>query len=282
VTIAASSHPTRQASEPVQDAMGMSADTYSEKYAEARIIERKELAGDLWTIRVAPTIPVSFTAGQFATLVADREGKRFERAYSIVSSPYENELEFFFELVPHGALTPLLYNLRAGDALWMRKSFKGRFTLDLKSGRRRHLLLATVTGVAPYVSYVRTLYRDWKQGRMPAPIELFILQGASRSWEFGYREELERYAAEVPWLKYVPTVSRPWEDLAWKGETGRVEDLLRKYADLWGCVPGEASGYLCGHPLMIENGMGILKRHGFPKDALQQEVYWIPPKASER
>ena len=251
---------------------------FTEKYAEARIVDRTDVANDLWTIRVAPTFPISFTAGQFATLAVEHEGERHERAYSIVSSPYESELEFFLELVPNGELTPLLHELRTGDMLWMRKSCKGRFTLDLKSGRRRHLLLATVTGIAPYVSFVRTLYRDWKQGSLPAPIELYILHGASRSWEFAYREELERIAAEVPWLKYVPTVSRPWEDPLWKGETGRVDDLIRKYADLWECVPGEASGYLCGHPQMIENGLEILKRRGFPKDALQQEVYWIPPK----
>jgi ferredoxin--NADP+ reductase len=117
---------------------------------------------------------------------------------------------------------------------------------------------------------------------MPAEVELFILQGASRSWEFGYMEELERIAAEVPWLEYVPTVSRPWEDPAWQRETGRVVDLIRKYADLWGCGPGDTSAYLCGHPEMIETGLGILKRRRFPKDALQQEVYWVPPKPQQK
>jgi ferredoxin--NADP+ reductase len=252
-----------------------------EKYYEAHILQRKDFAEDLWMLRLAPEGPFSFTAGQFATLAVENNGKRGERAYSIVSSPYESELEFFFELVPGGEVTPTLHGLREGQSVLMRKALKGRFTLDLKSGRRKHLLLATVTGIAPYVSYVRTLYRDWKQGNMPA-VELYILHGASRSWEFGYREELERYAAEVPWLRYVPTVSRPWEDPEWKGETGRVDELIRKYADQWGCAPGETSGYLCGHPQMIESGMGILKRHGFPKDALQQEVYWIPPKAPKQ
>jgi len=201
-----------------------------------------------------------------------------ERAYSIVSSPYERELEFFIELVAEGELTPLLYQLRHGHEVMIRRSMKGRFTLDLKSGRKRHLLLATVTGVAPYVSYARTLYHDWKHGKLPADIELFLLHGASRSWELGYGEELQRIAGEVPWFEYVPTISRPWEDPAWQGETGRVEDLIRKYADLWECVPGKTSAYLCGHPEMIETAMGILKRRGFPKDAMEQEVYWIPPK----
>src|SRR5205814_352159 len=90
--------------------------------------------------------------------------------------------------------------------------------------------------------------------------KLYCLQGASRSWEFGYREELERYAGEVPWFKYVTTVSRPWEDLAWKGETGRVDDLLRKYADEWGLRAEETTGYLCGHPVMAENVNLLVRR----------------------
>ena len=254
----------------------------SDKFCKVEIVERKDFAKDLWMVRVAPETPFSFVAGQYATLGVEHSGKRIERAYSIVSSPYEEQLEFFVELVPEGELTPLLHQLRHGHSVLMRKSMKGRFTLDLKSGRRRHLMLATVTGIAPYVSYVRTLYRDWKKDKLPAEIELFILQGASRSWEFGYREELEQYAAEVPWLQYVPTVSRPWEDPGWQRETGRVEDLIRKYADLWGCTPGGTSVYLCGHPEMIETGMGILKRRRFPKDAVQQEVYWVSPKQPQR
>ena len=93
------------------------------------------------------------------------------------------------------------------------------FTLDLRSGRKNHLLLATVTGIAPYVSYVRTIYQDWKKGggMMPGDHRLFCIQGASRGWEFGYRDELEKLASEAPWFKYVPTVSRPWDHADWPG-----------------------------------------------------------------
>ncbi|PYX77748.1 MAG: hypothetical protein DMG72_00470 [Acidobacteria bacterium] len=76
----------------------------------------------------------------------------------------------------------------------------------------------------------------------------------------------------------MPTVSRPWDDQNWKGETGRADDVLRKYADTWGLTGENCVGYLCGHPEMIEHGKGILKRHGFPKEALKEEVYWIPDK----
>lgn len=253
----------------------------TQKHYIARITERRELSEDLWVIKVDPGGPFSFKAGQYATLGVNHEGKRIERAYSIVSSPYETEfLEFFIELVPQGELTPKLYKLHKGDTMLCRKIAKGQFTLDLRSGRTKHLLIATVTGIAPFVSYIRTLYRDWKSGNSPMPgnHKLYCIQGGSRSWEFGYREEMERIAAEVPWLKFVATVSRPWEDPNWKGETGRVDDLVRKFVSEWGLKPAETTGYLCGHPNMIENGRGILERAGWQKGSTFEEAYFIPGK----
>src|SRR5437879_7799776 len=104
----------------------------SNKHYVAKILERKDLSADLWLIKVDPGGPFQFKAGQYATLGVDHEGKRIERAYSIVSSPYEDDLEFFLELVPHGELTPKLYQLQVGDKLFCRKIAKGRFTLDLR------------------------------------------------------------------------------------------------------------------------------------------------------
>ena len=251
-----------------------------DKFFNAHIIERQEISTDLWRIKLDPGGDFNFVAGQYATLGVRDGEKLIERAYSIVSSPYEPQLEIFFELVPHGELTPELYKLHVGDEVSLRKIPKGRFTLDLKSGHKNHLLLSTVTGIAPFVSYARTLYKDWKENKLPADIHLYMINGASREWEFGYRQEMERLAAEVPWLTYVPTISRPWEDAGWHGETGRVEDLIRKYGDEWELTGENTTGYLCGHPQMIELGMGILKRRGFPNASLKQEVYWIPPKAT--
>src|ERR1700677_2454399 len=160
--------------------------TDEEKFIRARVTLREKFSSDLWRIRIDLGQEFKFVAGQFATLGMEKEGKRIERAYSLVSSPYEKELEFFFELVEQGELTPLLFPLEEGTEVSLRRISKGRFTLDLKSGHRNHLLLSTVTGVAPYVSYVRTLYADWKENKFPGDLHLYVIQGASRSWEFGY------------------------------------------------------------------------------------------------
>ncbi len=252
----------------------------SDKFFQGRITAREVFADDLWMIRVDPGVEFRFVAGQYATLGVDTGERLIERAYSIVSSPYERELEFFFELVPQGELTPLLYKLGPGDSVMSRKVPKGRFTLDVTSGRTKHFLLCTVTGVAPFVSFARTLMKDWQEGRFKGEHQLYVVHGASRSCEFGYREELAAMAAEVPWLTYVPTVSRPWDDPDWTGETGRVDDLIRKYGDQWGLDSRTTMSYLCGHPEMVEHGKAILKRRGWTKDGLKEEIYFIPKHAA--
>jgi len=249
-----------------------------EKFLPARILDRRDIAEDLFILKIDPGAPYTYLAGQYATLGVDMSERPLERAYSIASSPYEPVLEFFVERVPEGKLSPLLYEMKKDTQLLLRRFAKGRFTLDLRSGRKNHLLLATVTGVAPYVSYVRTLYQDWKKGGTPMPGEhrLFCVQGSSHVHEFGYRDELEKIAAEAPWLKYVPTISRPRDNPDWHGELGRVDDLIRKYIEVWNLTPADTTAYLCGHPGMVETGRGMLSRAGWKKDAIQDEVYFQP------
>jgi ferredoxin--NADP+ reductase len=238
-----------------------------------QITWRANVSDDHWRVRVHPSNPFTFKAGQYATLGVTTPQRTVERPYSIASSPYDAELEFYIELVPGGALTPLLHRLQQGDTLSLREKAKGRFLFDVTSGRTNHLLLCTSTGIAPYVSYVRTLLKDWEDGRFTGDHQLFLIQGASRSSEFGYRSEFERIQRDVPWLTYVPTVSRPYEDSAWRGETGRLDDVLEKYLDQWSLEAARTTAYLCGHPGMIERGREILGRRGWPITALKEESY---------
>src|SRR6202522_21008 len=97
-----------------------------EKFIRARVTLREKFSSDLWRIRIDLGQGFKFVAGQFATLGMERDGKRIERAYSLVSSPYEKELEFFFELVEQGELTPLLFPLEEGMEVSLRRISKGR------------------------------------------------------------------------------------------------------------------------------------------------------------
>lgn len=148
------------------------------KYLAATVTARHDLSADLWTMRVALPAPFSFQSGQYATLGLEDDTGVHERPYSIVSSPAEAELEFFFELVPHGEVTPLLYRLQAGDTVYVRRSAKGLFVLDRKRGRSQHLLVSTVTGVAPFVSMLRSWARD--RAWAPEATRVLLIQAGSR------------------------------------------------------------------------------------------------------
>ena len=91
-----------------------------EKFYHAQVTKRVDFAPDLWMFRIRSGGEFKFVPGQYATLGVETGEKRVERPYSIASSPAEDEGEFFFELVPEGALTPLLHKLQVGDQLLQR------------------------------------------------------------------------------------------------------------------------------------------------------------------
>ncbi|WP_243663765.1 hypothetical protein [Rhodothermus marinus] len=89
--------------------------------------------------------------------------------------------------------------------MWMRRKIVGHFTLETK--RTRHLMLATVTGIAPYLSMIRAQRHAIERGESP-PHRFLVIHGASRSKELGvYLDELRKLSEEVDWLTYIPTVS---------------------------------------------------------------------------
>jgi ferredoxin--NADP+ reductase len=243
----------------------------AQRFCSAELIERHNVSDTLAVFRFHPAEPLTFKAGQYATLAVEADGDLLERPYSIASSPLEPFVEFFIELVSGGLLTPKLWELELGSAIQIRRRIVGQFTLD--PDVRRHLMMATVTGVAPFVSIARTLRIDRERGAA-SDDRLLLVHGASRSADFGpYLDELKKLATEG-WLNYIPTISRPWEDPAWPGEVGRVEDVLRKYADQAGLDHSNSTAYACGHPQMVENVKSILLRARFVSEQVRQEEYF--------
>ncbi|TMB91019.1 MAG: ferredoxin--NADP reductase [Chloroflexi bacterium] len=245
----------------------------SEKYAAATIVARRDLAPDLWVIRLRPEIELPYRPGQYVTIGLPQNGRMIERPYSICSAPTEPDIELFIERVPEGELSEPLYALGVGAEMVVRRRTKGLFLKDAPVVDQPHMLVATVTGIAPFVSLMRTLATRARAGEWSA-VPVTALQGASRSEEFGYAEELTALDAEFPWFTYVPTVSRPWDDPSWEGEHGRVEDVVRKYADATGMRAGHGAVYLCGHPGMIAGARAIMRRRGFDDKEIREEQYW--------
>lgn len=240
-------------------------------HCPAELIERTDVSANLAILRFRVAEQPCFTAGQFATIGIVVDDEVVERPYSIVSSPHEPFLEFFIELVPGGSVTPKLWELRPGSTILVRRRIVGQLTLD--TGVTHHLMVATVTGVAPFVSILRTQQID--RGRERTSNHRFVvIHGASHSADFGpYRSELEELS-RAGWLTYIPTVSRPWTEPCWTGETGRIEDVLRKHADQLGFDYRNSVAYACGHPQMVANVKAILARARFGSDQIKQEKYF--------
>jgi len=236
------------------------------------VTARQDITGELWIVKVRPEENLSFLPGQYVTVGLPENGRIVERPYSVASAPEEAELEFFLELVREGRLTPHLYQTPVGAEVFLRRAAKGLFLFDRASGRGNHFMIATVTGVAPFLSMIRHLAAD------PGPVSpgrVALLQAGSISAELGYFDELEAHARNYKWFDYIPTISRPWLDPGWEGETGRVEDLARKYLDRMGYKTSDTVVYLCGNPHMIANVRALLERARFPKDAIREELYWV-------
>lgn len=239
---------------------------------EVRLASRRDITDALAILTFEPKQGITFFPGQYVPLGIRERGKLVTRDYSIASSPHQDFLEFFIELVDDGHLTRRLFELQPGQAV-LAKPPRGDFLLDRGSGQSHHLMIATVTGAAPFISIIRTLAIEESRGKAPE-IRVTLLQGASHANEFGYDAEMNRLAPRCPWFTYVPVVSRPSENPGWQGATGRVETLIEKTLDSLQWTFQDTTAYLCGHPGMIRKGTQILRALGFDKTQIRREQYW--------
>jgi len=238
----------------------------------AAIVRRKDFTDDLFVLWLQPEVAFRFEPGQYITIGVGG----VERPYSIASAPYEPLLELFIERVPPeqgGTLTPVLHVQRIGDLVTMRPTAKGRFTL--RPNVTHHVMVSTVTGVAPYVSMLRQFLHDHAtdidrhQGH-----RFFVMQGASHRDEFVYDGELRRLSEEHRRLiQYVPSVSRPSaaRNAGWDGPVGRINLILDEYLTRWSPPTDDTVIYLCGNPGMIDDAKARLLPHGW---TVAEEQYW--------
>jgi ferredoxin--NADP+ reductase len=142
----------------------------------------------------------AFENGEFVTIGLKREGKLVARAYSIVSTADRDELEFLSIHVPDGPLTSQLAQIRPGDSVWVNSKATGTLTLNHVLPGRTLYMLATGTGLAPFMSLIR-------DAELYARHENVVLVHSVRTVaELAYRAEIE--ALDNTRLHYVPTVTR--------------------------------------------------------------------------
>lgn len=266
------------------------------KAYNATLIGREEVNPQLLVARVQPDGPVfEFKPGQFAVLgllgseprvaeavaeeVRPDPARLIRRAYSIASSSVERRyLEFYLTLITSGQLTPRLFALKHGGRLFLGPKAAGVFTLDRVPAGKHVVLIATGTGLAPYISMLRTLLMDDTSRRY------VVIHGARFSWDLGYRGELETLARLRPNFTYIPSITRQDHDPTFRGHTGRIQALLEQ-----GVVeresgialdPGSVDIFLCGNPDMINSVKGMLAVRGFASGhgpepgTIHVEEYW--------
>lgn len=264
----------------------------------AVVTQKHILNPDLGIFRIAPegwALP-AFKAGQFAVVglpgsapriaLSDPEetptppDKWIRRAYSVASSSLDDEyLELYVALVRSGELTPRLFQLDVGARLHLSEKITGMFTLDSVPPEANLVFIATGTGIAPYMSMLRSEVLAHSERKVA------VLHGARHSWDLGYRAELTTLARHVPRFLYVPVISRPQQELVeWRGETGHVQQLWTRglLARHWGAEPGpgDTHAFLCGNPAMVEDAIKVLGGLGFKEHTKREpgqihvEKYW--------
>jgi ferredoxin--NADP+ reductase len=222
-----------------------------------------------------------FENGQFTMIGLPINGKPLLRAYSIVSTKYDEYLEFLSIIVPTGALTSTLSKIEIGDTLLVGRKPTGTLLLDnLKPGKTLYLL-STGTGLAPFLSIVRDFatYEQYEK--------VVLIHGCRTVAELAYHDYLttELLEDEVVGemarnqLIYYPAVTR--EDFRNKG---RITELMisgKLYADtgLPPLNPETDRVMMCGSPDMLRDCRAILEEAGLREGSQHEAGEYVLEKA---
>ena len=257
-------------------------------WMQARVSAVSHWTDNLFSLRLAATLP-GFEAGQYTwlalpadadTTVDAQQLEAIAQPYSILSTPSAPELEFFFYTQLEGDLSRRLSRLTVGDSLWVKQQAEGTLTLSRASAASTLCLLATGTGVAPFIAMLGT--RDiWQR------FERVVLVYAVRQWQdLRYRELFERTRARYPQrFQLIPFVSRePVPASEPHAIHGHIPASLAsgELEQKAGVVlrPQNSQIMLCGNPGMVKDAIAVLHERGFRDNKpagsgqLSYEAYW--------
>lgn len=127
-----------------------------------------------------------FNAGEFAMIGLEAEGKKILRAYSVASAPWEEELEWLSVKVQDGELTSRLQHLKEGDEVILQPKCVGTLRNDALTGGNVVWMLATGTGLAPFMSLIRDIdtIERWDK--------IMLVHSVRNREELAYNHELTR------------------------------------------------------------------------------------------
>ena len=206
-----------------------------------------------------------FKNGHFTMIGLEQEGRPLMRAYSLASANYEDELEFFSIKVPDGPLTSRLQSITVGDELLVNSKATGTLVQDNLLPGRHLYLIATGTGLAPFLSIIRDpeIYDGFDR--------VILTHGCRYTEELAYRELITEHLPRHEYLGeavsekliYYPTVTR--EQFA---NNGRLTDLLRSGrlaadVELPPVNTEDDRFMICGSPAMLKETGALLDAQGF-------------------
>lgn len=245
------------------------------QWVTGHVVENKQWGTQLHSLRIDAEIE-SFNAGQFTKLGLQIDGEIVGRPYSLVNAPHERPLDFYFIIVRGGPLSTRLAALEAGDAVLVAPRPAGFLTLREVPDARHLWLMATGTGIGPFLSMLKT-ETPWQR------FERVTLVHAVRTVaELAYRDTIERVAQAHPQqFTYIPFVSREACDFAL---TGRVPQAIAD-GRLEACASidlnaADSQVMLCGNPQMVEDTTNALIARGLKKHRrkdpgqISVENYW--------
>ncbi len=230
------------------------------QWLEGRVIENKHWTPALFSLRVAgPAMP--FEAGQFVRIALDIGGERVARPFSFVNAPGELPLEFYGIVVPGGPLSPRLAMLQPGDSLYIASNPSGFLVLSEVPDAESLWLLSTGTGIAPFLSILRTGAPWHRYGKV------ILVHAVRHANELVYRELIDGVArSQGDRFKYVSFVSR---ESATGSLAGRIPAAIAdgRLEAAAGCeiAPGRSQLMLCGNPDMVKDATTTLSARGLRK-----------------
>ena len=207
-----------------------------------------------------------YQAGQFLRIGLDIAGERVGRPYSLVNAPQQDLLEIYFHIVPDGLVSPRLAVLRPGDVFWLDPQPYGFLTLAEVPVVSDLWLLATGTGIGPFLSMLQS-EMIWTRFE-----HIVLVQAVRSAAELSYAEVIAHARDAHPQqLRYVPFVSREQVAGTLHGripaaiEDGRLETKA-------GLSLSAACSHvlLCGNSGMIDDSIAVLARRGMQRHRRQQ------------
>jgi len=202
----------------------------------------------------------NFESGQFVRVALDIDGERVARPYSLVNTPDDDYLEIYFNIVAEGSLTPKLAELEQGDEIFVTDRANGFLTVDELPECENLWMLATGTGVGPFLSILKG-DKVWQ--RFDKVVLAYSVRDSS---ELSYQEQvLEIEKQHGDQFSFVPFVTREKVAGAMNQRiTASIEDA--SFEKRVGIIINENSHIMmCGNSAMISSVIEVLEKRGLRK-----------------